>query len=203
MLRELTELVQLLSTFRKQFKKKTQSLDFQRTHVVLLFVPFQSTRLAQVPSPPQGGGETPDGCAADPRPGSPGLSLSVFCPPGPKHSCNLAARKPAIDETCSSFRWALLMAPSYSNAAVWLWDRAWLRAGFGARWLHICFHYIEEIWLFYVSVHIGENTDKISFLFRLGVLRQSTWNLGCSLLMKQRLLMAQLSQGEYFSGILK
>lgn len=56
----------------------------------------------------------------------------------------------------------------------------------------ICFHYIEKLQLICVSVH-PENKDKRSFLLSLSVLRQNTLNLGCTLHMKPRLLMAWLS----------
>lgn len=57
--------------------------------------------------------------------------------------------------------------------------------------------------LFCTSVSIGENTDKRSFLLSLGVVSQNTWNIGCTFLMKHRVLMAWLNQEEYFSGTLK
>lgn len=112
-----------------------------------LTVTFQSTRLAQVPDPPerQGGWENPDGHAADPRPGSQGLSLFLFCHWAPTHSCSLEARKPPRHQTHPPLSWALLVAPSSLNAAVWLGDHAWLGAGFGARWPCVCFHCTEKL----------------------------------------------------------
>lgn len=79
-----------------------------------------------------GGWEIPVGHAADRRAASPGLFLSLFYPWGPWHSCSLAIRKPSFHQTHPLLSWALLMAPSHRNAAVQIWDCAWLRARFGA-----------------------------------------------------------------------
>lgn len=70
--------------------------------------------------------------------------LSVFHPWGPWHSCSLAIRKSSFYQTHPLLSWALLMAPSHRNAAVQIWDCAWLRARFGAS-LYLLLLYRESL----------------------------------------------------------